>query len=68
VVLGLRDGDFKYHYYVDTGEQELFNVAKDPGESKNLVDQYPERCRDYRRRVAGMAKYQRRFLAEHGSP
>jgi len=68
VVLGLRDGRYKYHYYVDSGLEELFDLEADPREQKNLASQHAERCSDYRKRVGGLARYQRRFLAEHGSP
>jgi phosphoglycerol transferase MdoB-like AlkP superfamily enzyme len=68
VVVGLRHGPYKYHFYVDSGLEELFDVGADPREAINLALQHPERCRDYRRRVGGLARYQRRFLAEHGSP
>lgn len=66
VVLGLRDGDLKYHYYVDTAREELFDLAKDPAEEHNLARKRPEQCAKFRARVGGMVTYQREFLAEHG--
>jgi arylsulfatase A-like enzyme len=66
VVLGLRDGNWKYHYYVDSGMEELFNLTTDPGEDANLAEKHPQRCRDYRARVNGFATYQRQFLSRHG--
>lgn len=66
VVLGLRDGDYKYHYYVDTARQELFNVAEDPAEENNLADDEPDRSAGYRHRLGGWVSYQREFLAGHG--
>jgi phosphoglycerol transferase MdoB-like AlkP superfamily enzyme len=68
VVLGLREGSYKYHYYVDSGRQELFDLASDPGELTNLAPQHPDRCHTYRRRVGGLVESQRRFLAAHGAP
>jgi arylsulfatase A-like enzyme len=68
VVLGLRDGAYKYHFYVDSGQEELFDVKADPREEKNIAAAHPDRCRDYQRRVGGLARFQRAFLAEHGSP
>ncbi len=64
VVLGLRDGPFKYHYYVRTGREELYDLHHDPGEHHNLAAQQAERCREYRRRVGGFVRYQREFLAQ----
>ena len=66
VVLGLRDGDYKYHYYVDTARQELFHLADDPGELRNLADDEPDRSAGYRHRLGGWVSCQREFLAEHG--
>jgi arylsulfatase A-like enzyme len=66
VVLGLRDGRFKYHYYVDTTREELFDLDADPAELKDLAQIEPERCAGYRARVGGYVTYQRGFLARHG--
>jgi phosphoglycerol transferase MdoB-like AlkP superfamily enzyme len=66
VVLGLRDENLKYHYYVDSGSEELFDLSTDPGEQHNLASQDPARCAEYRQRVGGLVQYQRRYLAQHG--
>ncbi len=66
-VLGMRDGDFKYHYYILTGKQELFDVQDDPREQRNLADQQPERCRRYRQLVGGFVSYQKKYLADRGA-
>jgi phosphoglycerol transferase MdoB-like AlkP superfamily enzyme len=66
VVLGLRDGRFKYHYYVDTSLEELFDLETDRAELQNLATAEPERSREYRRRLGGWVTYQREFLAKHG--
>lgn len=66
VVLGLRDGDYKYHYYVDTARQELFNLAEDPKELHNRADDEPDRSAGYRHRLGGWVNYQREFLSQHG--
>jgi arylsulfatase A-like enzyme len=66
VVLGLRDGHYKYHYYVDTLHEELFDLAADPAENENLISGEPERARQYRSRLGGWVAWQREFLAKHG--
>lgn len=67
LVLGLRDGDFKYHYYLDTAFEELFDLSADPGELHNLALGSSERCAAYRRRIGGFVDYQRDFLRRHGA-
>jgi arylsulfatase A-like enzyme len=66
VVLGLREGQFKYHYYVDTLHEELFDLETDPQEDKNLAEAKPELARKYRSRLGGWVAWQREFLAKHG--
>jgi arylsulfatase A-like enzyme len=66
VTLGLRDGAYKYHYYVDTQREELFDLTADPQEIDNLAEKQPDKCAEYRRRVGGWVTYQREFLAKHG--
>lgn len=62
VVLGLRDGPFKYHYYLADGREELFDLAADLGETSNLAEEQADRCAAYRRKLGGFVQYQRRFL------
>lgn len=66
IVLGLRDGRYKYHYYVDTSREELFDVESDPAEEQDLATAEPRRAAEYRRRLGGWVTYQREFLARHG--
>jgi arylsulfatase A-like enzyme len=66
VVLGLRDGKFKYHYYVDTLREELFDLESDPREDENLTAAEPSRAREYRSRLGGWVAWQHDFLAKHG--
>lgn len=66
VVLGVRDGPYKYSYYVDDRREELFDLSADRRESRNLAASQPDRCRALRARVAGLVSYQRAFLARHG--
>jgi arylsulfatase A-like enzyme len=65
VILGLRDGPFKYHYHLSTGHEELFELPSDPGEMHNLAAEQPDRCATYKRKLGGFVSYQRRFMAEH---
>ncbi|HVC93076.1 MAG TPA: sulfatase [Pirellulales bacterium] len=67
VVLGLRDGRYKYHFYVAGERDELFDLEIDPGEEHDLAAEQPQRCLAYRRRVAGFVQHQRAFLARHGA-
>ncbi len=64
--LGLRDGGYKYHYYVDTRREELFDVETDFDELDDLAGEQPERCLEYRRRAGGWVTCQKEFLARHG--
>lgn len=66
VMLGLRDGQWKYHLHVEEHLEELFDLSADRGENQNLAEQQPELCAAYRQRVAGWVQSQRRFLGQHG--
>jgi arylsulfatase A-like enzyme len=65
VVLGLRDGPYKYHYHLATAHEELFDLSADRAELHNLASDDPARCVGYKRKLGGFVSYQRRFLAEH---
>jgi phosphoglycerol transferase MdoB-like AlkP superfamily enzyme len=67
VLLGVRDREFKYHYYVGSGYEELFDLTSDPDELHSVADAHPELCREQRARVAGLVEYQRAYLAEQGA-
>jgi arylsulfatase A-like enzyme len=66
MVLGLRDGRFKYHFYLSSGFEELFDTSCDGAEEHNLAASEAERCAGYKRRLGGFVRYQRRYLAERG--
>jgi arylsulfatase A-like enzyme len=63
---GLRDGKYKYHYYINSGVDELFDLSSDPDELTDLAASHPELCRQYRRRLAGLVRYQTRYLSQRG--
>ncbi len=66
-VVGLRDENLKYLYYVNSGFEQIFDLDEDPQELNNLAEQYPERCRQYRKRVGGFIGYQRDYFKELGA-
>lgn len=39
----VRDGDWKLIEFFDDGHRELYNLLEDPGETKNVVREHPER-------------------------
>ena len=41
----IRRGDWKLIYYYATGRKELFNIAQDISESRNLAEQYPAKVK-----------------------
>jgi arylsulfatase A-like enzyme len=42
----IRDGDWKLHEYFEDGGLELYNLADDIGETKNLAESNPEKTRE----------------------
>jgi arylsulfatase A-like enzyme len=55
----VRAGDFKLVEFYEDGRRELFNLREDPGETRNLIEERPEKARelagklDARRREVG---------------
>jgi arylsulfatase A-like enzyme len=45
----IRDGDWKLLTNDDGSGTQLFNLAKDPGESKDLTAAHPERVREMKK-------------------
>ena len=45
----IRRGDWKLHFYYEDNGMELYNLAEDIGERKNLVDEYPEKAEELKR-------------------
>ena len=48
----IRRGDLKLIEFFDTGSVELYDLAHDPGESRDLAADRPEEARDLRDRLA----------------
>jgi arylsulfatase A-like enzyme len=42
--LGLRQGDRKFVHVIHTNTTECYDLAQDPGESKNISEQLPREC------------------------
>jgi arylsulfatase A-like enzyme len=47
----IRVGDYKLIEFFEDGTRELYNLADDIGEERNLADAMPERVRDLHRRM-----------------
>ena len=47
----IRQGDWKLIELFDTGERELYNLADDVGEQRNLADRMPERVAKLREKL-----------------
>lgn len=52
----IRDGDWKLIEYFEDGEVELFNLARDGGETKDLSSEDPERAADLQSRLEAWRK------------
>ena len=62
-LLGLRDGDYKYIYELDTGRPHLFHLSLDPRGRTDISATNPERAAWYRETVHGWSGAQRHFVA-----
>jgi hypothetical protein len=63
-LLGVREDGFKYVYDVTAGREELYDLARDPGEQVNVAAQHPLKCKRLRQRVAAWRAHEARHLAE----
>lgn len=61
-LLGLRAGDMKYVRNAQDGAEELFDLARDPLEKRNVAALFPDEVRGYRGRVLDFAERQRAHL------
>ena len=61
--LGLRDGCWKYVHELDSKRSQLFDVCRDPGETRDLAAANGERVSAYRDRLERWAAAQKAALA-----
>lgn len=61
-LLGLRDGQWKFIYEIDSGRSKLWDLDVDPGERNDLSAAYPERVAWYRRHLLGWSEAQKKYV------
>jgi arylsulfatase A len=52
----MRDGDWKFIEHYDRGEPELYNIANDPAETRNLASQHAARAKKMRAQLYAWIK------------
>jgi phosphoglycerol transferase MdoB-like AlkP superfamily enzyme len=63
-LLGVREGRWKYIFNATRGRDTLYDLERDPEESRSVADQQKERCQDLRQRLAAWRDYVGRQLAK----
>ena len=66
-LLGMVDGDWKYVRSPRNGAEELYDLARDPGEKTNLARAFPAVADALRARTLDFADRQQSFLLAHPS-
>ncbi len=66
-VLGLRWGRWKYHYWVEQGQEELYDLDADPWEEHDLAAHHAQLCRQFRRWLGHWVLAHQRFLRQASS-
>jgi arylsulfatase A-like enzyme len=61
-LLGLRDGPSKFIYELETKRSRLFDLTRDPGETRDLAAQEPARSRWYAQNLGAWTAAQRAWL------
>jgi arylsulfatase A-like enzyme len=56
-LLGVREANWKYIYNVTRGRDQLYDLARDPDEQRNVAKQNPEVCQRLRRHLAAWRSY-----------
>jgi len=62
---GLRENNLKFLYSVQDDEQQVFDLAKDPTESTNVVNEHPDFAKRSLEAVANMAGLHDYLYGEH---
>jgi arylsulfatase A-like enzyme len=63
-LMGVREDDLKYVYNASSGRGQLFDLASDPDETRDVAAAHPEVCRRLRERLAAWRKHAAERLSE----
>ena len=61
-LFGYREGSRKFIYNATRDEYELYDLAKDPTEQRNLISQHPGEIDRHLQRIAAWVQYQNRMF------
>jgi glucan phosphoethanolaminetransferase (alkaline phosphatase superfamily) len=64
-LLGLRDGDWKFIYELDSGRSKLYDLNNDPDEARDRSAQEPERITAYRKHLTDWSAGQKGRILAH---
>ncbi len=59
---GLRDQRWKFLHEIESGRSQLFDLAADPGEHRDIADRHPRRVEWYRAHLQRWGAAQREFI------
>jgi len=64
LLFGYREGDRKYIFNASNGQYEAYDLASDPQETRNLIDQLPGERQRVLERIAAWVQYQNRMIGK----
>ena len=67
-IYGYREGDRKFIFDATTNEYAIYDLASDPGEERNLIEQSPDSRRKIVERIAAWVQYQDRLVQHFTAP